>query len=91
MLVPLLATFTGLTEHEAHATSLAAIVPTALVGAGRFALDDSIDLGLAGLLAVGALAGAPFGAKLMALSSEGLLKVLFGLLVVAVGLQMVLS
>ncbi len=91
LIVPLLTAFAGLSEHEAHATSLAAIVPIAIVGAGRFAVDGSVDLGLAGLLAAGALVGAPLGARLMAGASEGLLKVMFGILVVAVGLQMVLT
>ncbi len=91
IIVPLLVAFIGLTQHQSHATSLAAIVPIATVGAARFALDGSIDYGLAGLLAAGSLVGAPLGAFLLARSSEGLLKLLFGLLVLAVSAQLLLS
>ncbi|MQB00924.1 MAG: TSUP family transporter [Actinobacteria bacterium] len=52
VMVPLLTAFVGLDQHRAHATSLAAIVPIAAVGALTFALSDSIDVGLASLQTV---------------------------------------
>jgi hypothetical protein len=88
LIVPLLVSFAGLTQHEAHATSLAAIVPIAAVGATRFALDSSVDLPLAALLTVGSFAGAPLGAKLMVRSKEATLKLLFGVLIMAVAVQL---
>jgi uncharacterized protein len=91
VMVPLIAAIVGLNQHQAHATSLAALVPIAAVGATRFALDGSVDYGLAVLLAAGALIGAPLGARLMARTREGMLKVLFGLLMVGVGAQLLWS
>lgn len=91
VMVPLLVTIVHLSQHEAHATSLAAIVPIAAVGAVAFALEDNVDLGLAGLLALGSLAGAQLGAGIMARTPEATLKVMFGVLMIAVGVQMMWS
>lgn len=87
VMVPLLVGAAGLGQHKAQASSLAAIVPIAAVSAAIFAFDRSVDYRVAALLAAGTLVGAPLGARLMARSSEGLLKLLFGLLVVAIAVQ----
>ena len=91
VMVPLLVTLTGFGQHRAHATSLAAIVPIAAVGAITYAVDGSVEYGVAALLAAGALVGAPLGAKLMARSPEAVLKVLFGLLMVAVAVSLLVT
>lgn len=88
VMVPLLATFAGFAQHRAHATSLAAIVPIAAVGATTFAIAGEIDYPIAGLLAVGSLLGAPLGARFMARSSEGLLTTMFGILMIGVAIQL---
>jgi len=88
ILVPLLVALVHLSQHQAHATSLAAIVPIGAVGALTFALDGEIDLKVAGLLALGALAGAPVGAHIMARIKERPLKIMFGVLMTVVGTQM---
>lgn len=88
-MVPLLTGWLGFGQHRAHATSLAAIVPIASVGAFRFGLGDAIDYKIAGLLAVGAILGAPIGALIMAKSGEGLLRTMFGILMILVAVQLV--
>lgn len=88
VMVPLLVLGARLSQHEAHATSLAAIVPIAAVGAVRFAAAGTIDYGAAALLALGSLIGAPLGARLMARLAEASLKMLFGALLVAVAVQL---
>ena len=88
IMVPLLTLIAGLSQHQAHATSLAAIVPIAAVGAIAFALDGEIDYAIAALLAIGSLIGAPFGARLMARTKEGPLKIAFGVLMVFVAVEM---
>jgi uncharacterized protein len=90
VMVPLLV-LAGFAQHQAHATSLAAIVPIAAVAATRFAFHGNVDYAVAALLAVGTLVGAPLGARIMARSSEGMLKVLFGCLMLAVAGLMMLS
>lgn len=91
VMVPLLVGVVGLSQHSAHATSLAALVPIAAVGAVKFAAEGSVDYRIAALLALGALLGAPLGAALMARAKEGVLKTLFGILMVAVGAQLLWS
>lgn len=89
VLVPLSVLWLGLTQHKAHATSLAAIAPIALVGAVAFALAGEVDIPVALGLGVGALVGAPLGARIMAGLPESLLKIAFGVFMVAVGIAMV--
>jgi uncharacterized membrane protein YfcA len=88
IIVPLLVVLVHLSQHQAHATSLAAIVPIGAVGALTFALDGEVDLEVAGLLALGALVGAPLGARIMSRTEERPLKIMFGLLMIAVGVQL---
>ncbi|MGH8573565.1 MAG: TSUP family transporter [Gammaproteobacteria bacterium] len=84
VMVPLLVFAAGLSQHQAHATSLAAIVPIAAMGAVPFAVDGRIDYGIAALLALGSLIGAPIGARLMAGLQEAPLKIAFGTLQIVV-------
>jgi uncharacterized membrane protein YfcA len=88
IIVPLLVALVHLSQHQAHATSLAAIVPIGAVGALTFALDGEVDLEVAGLLALGALVGAPLGARIMSRTEERPLKIMFGVLMIAVGVQL---
>jgi uncharacterized membrane protein YfcA len=83
-MIPLLIAALGFPQHRAHATSLAAIILIAAAGATRFALDGSIDLWAAGFLAAGSLVGAPFGARALARIKERPLKLMFGVLSLAV-------
>ncbi|MFN2490688.1 MAG: sulfite exporter TauE/SafE family protein [Actinomycetota bacterium] len=87
VMVPLL-TLVGFTQHRAHATSLAAIVPIAAVGAATFAFAGEVDYAVAAALAAGSLVGAPIGARVMARAGEGPLKVMFGVLMLAVAVRL---
>ena len=88
VMVPLLTLALGLNQHQAHATSLAAIIPIAAVGAVTFAVAGHVDYGIAGCLAAGSLIGAPIGARVMARSGESLLKIMFGVLMLLVAGQL---
>lgn len=88
IMVPLLVMIAGYRQHNAHATSLAAIIPIAAVGAARFAAADTMDYRIAVLLAAGTLVGAPLGARLLAHARETSLKLLFGVLMIAVAVQL---
>lgn len=90
ILVPLSVFWLGLTQHRAHATSLAAIAPIALVGAVAFGAAGEVDVAATLGLATGALVGAPLGARVMAGLSERRLKIAFGVTMVCVGIAMVL-
>jgi uncharacterized membrane protein YfcA len=84
VMVPLLVYVAKQTQHQAHATSLAAVVLMGAVGAATFAADGEVELELALALAVGSLIGAPLGARLMARTAEGALKIAFGVLMLLV-------
>lgn len=88
VMVPLLVMVLSMSQHEAHATSLAAIVPIAAAGAIPFAVEGNVDIGIAALLALGSLLGAPIGARIMARASGAQLKGAFGFLMVLVAVQM---
>ena len=66
LMIPLLVAAVGATHHEAHATSLAAIIPITAVAAVPFAFEGAADHRLAILLALGSLVGVPVGARFMA-------------------------
>ncbi len=83
-MVPLLVLIAGLSQHHAHATSLAAVVVMGAVGAATFAADDEVDVGLALLLALGSIVGAPLGARMMAGLSAPRLQGAFGVLMLIV-------
>lgn len=84
VMVPLLVLVAKQTQHQAHATSLAAVVLMGAVGAATFAADGQVDVPLALALAAGSLFGAPLGARIMARTAEGPLKIAFGALMLAV-------
>ena len=84
VMVPLLVYAAHLSQHQAHATSLAATIVIGAVGATTFAAEGQVDLTIAALLALGALIGAPLGANVMARTPEGPLKIAFGLLMFVV-------
>jgi uncharacterized membrane protein YfcA len=88
VMVPLLVMALGFGQRRAHATSLAAIVPIATVAAIPFATAGHADYAIAGCLAVGGLLGAPIGARALGRSDESTLKILFGVLMVAVAIEL---
>lgn len=88
LLVPFLVLAVGLSQHEAEATSLLVILPTALAASVALRRRDVGDLPVA--LALGAVgaAGAAAGALLaLALPAEAL-RVCFAILLALVGLRL---
>lgn len=90
-MVPLLVGLVAYSQHRAHATSLAAIVPIAGVASLVFAAQGVVEYDSATLLAAGAMAGAPLGARLMARVGERSLEAAFGFFLVVVGAVMALG
>ena len=80
----------GLGQHRAQSTSLAAIVPIALVGAILFARADSVDVGAAVVLAAGSLVGVRAGALLMHRLSDVLLGRVFAVFLIIVAITLLL-
>jgi len=86
ILVPLLVAVVHLSEHEAHATSLVAILPIAATGVIVFAFGEGLAWGYGALLAAGSILGAPIGALVAARTDENTLKAAFGAFMIVVGL-----
>lgn len=88
VLVPGLVLALGVSQHQAHATSLAAIVPIGLVGFAVFAIHREVNYALAGFLVLGSLVGAPVGARAMSRIPERPLALVFAAVVAAAGIRL---
>ena len=76
--------FTGSTQHMAQGISLAAMVPTALVGAVRYMKEGNTNLWVAAALCVGSIPAAAYGANLAQRLPQTTLRTLFALFMVGV-------
>ena len=91
VMVPVLVLLVGMGQHRAHATSLAAIIPIAVVGAVIFGGAQSVDLVAAALLIAGSLVGVQVGTRLMDRLSGDRLALLFAGFVIVVAVAMLFS
>jgi uncharacterized membrane protein YfcA len=90
LMVPAMVLFLGFSQHQAHATSLAAIVPIALVASVSYAVAGETSYLAAALLAPTSMLGANLGARLMPRLDEVALRRVFGLVMMAVAVRMFL-
>jgi uncharacterized protein len=88
LMVPLLASITGMRQRDAHAVSLGAVVLLALAAAITYGASDEVRVGTAAALFVGGAAGAPLGAKLLSSVDDVLARRAFGGLMVAVAIYL---
>lgn len=78
----------GLTQLEAEATSLLAILPTVLAGTWRQRHYGNVDWRAAAVVGVASIAGATAGVRVATSLSETTLQRLFALLLLAVAAQL---
>ena len=90
LMVPLFVMFAGMDQRRASATSLAAIVPTAIVGAITYFLSGEVALIPALFVAAGGILGSWIGARLLRRLPLGWLRWMFIALLVAVAVRMLL-
>jgi uncharacterized membrane protein YfcA len=90
LFVPTLALVLGLTQLHAEATSLLAILPTALAGAWRQVRYDNVRGRAALLIGIAAIAGVEAGVQLAESLPEHVLRRLFALLMIGVAAQIAL-
>jgi hypothetical protein len=94
ILIPLMVGLLGMSQHRAHGTSLAIIVPTACAATARYASANEIDLTIVSValaLAATSVVFAAVGARLTAHINEKLLRRLFALVLLAGALRMFVS
>lgn len=91
LLVPALVLLVSFGQHRAQATSLAAILPIAIVGAAVFGQADSVDFLAAAVLAVGSLVGVQLGACVMHRLSPERLSLIFAMFLIVVAVSMLVG
>jgi uncharacterized membrane protein YfcA len=87
LFVPTLTLVLGLTQLHAEATSLLAIIPTALVGAWRQAGYGNVKWRASLIVGVAAIGGVEAGVQIAVRLPEDALRRLFGALVLVVAAQ----
>jgi len=90
IMVPLLMLLARMDQRRASATSLVAIAPSALVGTIGYGLQGEIAWIAGALVAVGAVVGAPLGARLLRMLPIVWLRWLFIAFLLLVALRMIL-
>jgi uncharacterized membrane protein YfcA len=88
IMVPLLVLWAGYRQREAHAASLGAIIPISIAGIATFGAAGAVRVPEAAALAAGSIVGARVGAGMLSRIDERLLKLVFGVFLVAVAVLM---
>lgn len=91
IMVPLLVLWTGRAQREAHAMSLAAIIPISFAAALVYGGAGQIDVRAAIALTLGAIIGARIGARVLADAPERPLKAAFGCFMLVAALSVALK
>lgn len=91
IMIPLMTRFYGLNQHQAHGTSLAALVFTGLSGAVTYYLNGSVDVVGAAMLAATAMFTASLGALFANALPEWKLKGAFGVFLILVSALLLLK
>ena len=89
LFVPVLALGLGLTQLHAEASSLLAIIPTAIVGSWRQMRYGNVDLRAAAVIGVAAVFGVQGGVLIAESLPEHVLRRLFGMLLIVTAGQIV--
>jgi uncharacterized membrane protein YfcA len=89
VIVPLLIMVAAFATREAAATSLGAIVITAVAGVTLYAVRGKVDVGYAALVGIPAMGGALLGAAAQQRASSRSLTVAFAVLLAAVGVWLI--
>lgn len=87
VMVPVLTAFFGLTQHQAHGTSLAAVAATALAGIVVYGLAGHVAWLPAALMAVSGAFTARLGARLAHRTGREHLTLAFAVFILAVGVR----
>jgi uncharacterized membrane protein YfcA len=92
VMIPLLVIWAGLTQRQANATSLVAIIPIALAALPIYYFSHGtpqVDLRVALFLVVGSVVGVYIGARLLRFIPERQLRLAVAGLMIVVGLKQV--
>jgi uncharacterized membrane protein YfcA len=88
IIVPGLVLVVKLDRRLANGTSLAATLPIALASLSTYAYNDNVDWAVAGLLTLGAMAGAVIGTKLLTVLPKRTITIIFTITVLATAVRL---
>lgn len=91
VLIPLLVYLFHLNMQQAAGTSLAIIIPTALVGVLNHYGKGNVDLSLAALVAIGGMLGAYIGSGASEYIPSDSLRKVFALVLIYIAIRMLLA
>ncbi len=92
IIVPSLVLIFGLSQHQAQGTTLALLVPPiGILAAWKYYSMGYVDLKIAAFVCVGFILGGLLGAKFATGMSNEVLGKVFGVVLVAVGMKMLLG
>ncbi len=92
LVVPALVLLFGFTQHQAQGTTLAMMVPPiGILAAWTYYRHGDVDLKVAALLCAGFVLGGLFGAKAAIWLSRPALERIFGFVLLAVSIKMILG
>lgn len=90
IIIPAMVMLMGITQHQAHGTSLAIILPTTIVSSIVYGLHHSLDFKVSLQVISGGIIGGYIGAKVMNKIPARQLRRFFGLFMLLAGLRMIL-
>jgi uncharacterized membrane protein YfcA len=90
LLVPLMVGLFSVGQHRAHGTSLAIIVPIAIVGTIVYGLRGDVNWTLVGAIGAGSVLGAVVGAKAMMKVPADRLRQAFGVYTIVVAVLLLM-
>jgi len=92
ILIPALVFLFGLTQHQAQGTTLAVMIPPiGLLAALRYYYSGNVKLGMAGFICLGFFFGGLIGANMVQNLPDPALKKIFGIFLLLVSIEMILS
>ncbi len=91
LFVPTFVILFGFAQLDAQATSLAAIIPVAVVGAWRLSGDDVVNWRAAAVMGCGAAVGVLIGAEFATRLPDATLAQVFGVVLLVVGGEMIIG
>jgi uncharacterized membrane protein YfcA len=92
IIIPALLFFVGFSQKEAQGTSLAVLsFPVALMAAYNYYKEGYVNIKFAGIMIVAFVVGSYFGSKLALSLPSDVLKKIFAVLLIAVGIKMLIG
>ena len=91
IIIPFLVFVAGFTQHQAQGTTLALMIPPiGLLAAIRYYQDGNVNIKAAALICLGFIFGGLIGAHYVSPIPDTMLKKIFGIYLIIIGLKMAL-